>query len=86
MKWYRNLFFHKRWVETGEDSYRIVSDASITAYVLDKANFYGLKITKIELNDYSNCNIQFLGDKQSFLCFVRDFINTYKNHLCNISF
>lgn len=86
MKWFRNLFFYKRWIDKGDDSYSIVTDADITAYVIDKANYYGLKIIKIDLSDYNCCCIKLLGDKQGFLCFIKDFIHTYKKHLRNISF
>ena len=86
MKFYRKLNFHKRWIDTGNDLYKIVSDASITSFVLDKTNYYGLKLVKIELSDCSNCLIEVFGDKKSFLCFIRDFIDTYKNHLTDISF
>ena len=86
MKLYRKLNFHKRWIDTCNDLYKIVSDAGITSFILDKTNYYGLKLIKIELSDYSNCLIEVFGDKESFLCFVRDFINTYENHLKDISF
>ena len=86
MKLYRKLNFHKRWIDTGNDLYKIVSDASITSFVLDKTNYYGLKLVKIELRDCSNRLTEVLGDKKRFLCFIRDFINTYKNHLTDISF
>ena len=86
MKLYRKIHFHKRWIETGGDLYKIVNDADIISFVLDKTNYYGLRIVKIELNDYSECAIEVFGDRQSFLCFVKDFIDTYKNHLSNISF
>ena len=86
MKFYRKLTFHKRWIDTGNDLYKIVSDAGITSFILVKTNYYGLKLIKIELSDYSNCLIEVFGDKESFLCFVRDFINTYENHLKDISF
>ena len=86
MKWYRNLSFYKRWIEVENDFYKIVNDASITAFVLEKANYYGLRIVELSLSDYSCCFIKLFGDKQSFLCFIRDFIDTYKNHIKNVSF
>ena len=48
MKFYRKLNFHKRWIDTGNDLYKIVSDAGITSFVLDKTNYYGLKLISDE--------------------------------------
>lgn len=86
MKWFRNFYFYKRWINIENDYYRIVNDANITSFVLEKAKYYNLKIVKLQLNDYNGCYIQFWGDKASYLCFVRDFVNTYKEHIRNISF
>lgn len=86
MKWYRTLNFRKHWIHIEDDNYKVLNNAEIVSFILDKSRFYGLTIKDIDLSDISYCSIKLFGDKESFLCLVNIFIEEYKKYITDIRF
>ena len=86
MKWYRTLKFHKRHIDEENGYFKIIADNIITSFVLDKAKYYQLKFKKVNFSDFYTCTVELWGDRDSFLAFVQDFVNEYKNYVTDVSF
>lgn len=85
MIWFRKVSFRK--ITYIEDNYcRMVTDGSITSFVLKKARHFGLDLRKIYLSDVFPCTIELWGEKQEFLAFVQALAEEFKNYIQDISF
>jgi hypothetical protein len=86
MKWFRKIEFRKRIIGEKDNCYKIIDDTQIISFVLEKANYYQLKILKIDFCDFYTCSIKLWGDKRLFLRFAKDFVEHYQSYIKNISF
>lgn len=83
---FRTLQFKKIMRFVGEDTYKVINDAELLTTILENANHYGIKIIKVNLNDWNYSTILIWGRKQYYLAFVHAFIKKYKNFIDNIEF
>ena len=82
----RTLYFKKKWIDADSEEFKIVSDSSLTAAILKKANYYELDIKKIHLNDFYFCKIVLRGNKKLFLNFVESLLDDFEKYIEDISF
>jgi hypothetical protein len=86
MKWFRKIEFRKRAIEEENNYYKIVDDTQMIAFILERINYYDLKVLKIDFCDFYTCSIKLWGDKQLFLRFTKDFVEHYQSYIKDISF
>lgn len=86
MKWFRTLKFSKKRNYIGEDTYTTANDSGIIATILEKANYYGLEIISLEVDNFFGSSVELWGGKKEFFRFVEDFTKEYKDYIQDIRF
>lgn len=81
MKWFRTLRFRKC-INNG----KVIMDSTLIEFLLQKSNYYDLRILNVELYDHWTSQFDFWGDRKSFMCFARDFVKKYKDYIIDIQF
>ena len=64
----------------------MVTDSALIETILDRCQYYGLKIIKVNVRDFLISYVTVWGNKASFLAFIKDFVHKYKDLIEDIDF
>ena len=76
----------KKHIFTTPECCETIRDDKLIKTIIAIANYYNLKIIKISLSEFFTCKIILKGDKQSFYCFLENFLKECGKYLKEITF